>query len=359
MNKNKNNNNFKIGDKVRIKSWEQMVGEFGIDKDGNIETGFMNKMKYLCGKEIIVENVENEYWTQTIDDWIISFEMIELVEENKPNAKNESDEIFKETCRNILTKGDKHIGRPMWNDGIKAEWLSVSTVINQYDLSKEFPIGTLRPLNFKACIDEILWIYQKKSNNIKYLNSKIWDSWADENGSIGRAYGYQLGIKHEYSDGEYDQVDRILKDLKENPYNRRLISNIYNHADLHEMGLNPCCWSMIFVPYKDRLDGILNQRSNDVLVANNWNVCQYAILLHMFAQVSGFKVGTLTHVIADAHIYDRHIPLVEELISRESYKAPTLIINPDIDNFYNFKVEDFVLVNYEHGEQIKNIPVAI
>ena len=272
---------------------------------------------------------------------------------------NNSDIIFIEMCEHILENGDKHNGRPVWNDGTKAEWLSVSSIVNKYDLSKEFPIGTLRPLNLKACIDEILWIYQKKSNNIKDLNSKIWDSWADENGSVKRSYGYQLGIKHKYSDGEFDQVDRILKDLKENPYNRRLITSFWNPSDIMQKPLLECAYSMTFVPYKDRLDGILNQRSNDVLVANNWNVCQYAILLHMFAQVSGFKVGTLTHVIADAHIYDRHIPMVEELISRPSYKAPILKINENVKDFYDFKVEDFVLENYEHGEQVRNIPVAV
>jgi len=291
-------------------------------------------------------------YTDFIDDFIKRYQI--SIEEY-----NNSDRIFIEMCKHILENGDRHSGRPVWNDGKKAEWLSVSSIVNKYDLSKEFPIGTLRPLNLKACIDEILWIYQKKSNNIKDLNSKIWDSWADENGSINRAYGYQLGIKHKYSDGEFDQVDRILKDLKENPYNRRLIMSFWNPSDIMQKPLLECAYSITLVPYKDRLDGILNQRSNDVLVANNWNVCQYAILLYMFAQVSGFKVGTLTHVIADAHIYDRHIPMVEELITRPPYKAPILKINENVKDFYDFKVEDFVLENYEHGEQVRNIPVAV
>jgi thymidylate synthase len=217
----------------------------------------------------------------------------------------------------------------------------------------------LRGTNLKAAIDELLWIWQKKSNNIKDLNSHIWDSWADETGSIGKAYGYQLGVKHKYAEGEFDQVDRVLYDLKHNPYSRRIMTNLYNHSDLHEMNLYPCAYSMTFNVTGKRLNGILNQRSQDVLVANNWNVCQYAVLIHMLAQVSGLEAGELVHVIADAHIYDRHIPLVKELIGRTTYPAPKLVINPDVKNFYDFKVEDFVLENYQRGPQIKNIPVAV
>ena len=275
---------------------------------------------------------------------------------------SKADLIFIDMCKDILENGFSDEGydvRPRWEDGKPAHTKKKFGVVNRYDLSEEFPILTLRPTNLRAAIDEILWIWQKKSNNIKDLNSHIWDSWADETGSIGKAYGYQLGIKHKYKEGEFDQVDRVLYDLKHNPLSRRIMTNIYNHADLHEMNLYPCAYSMTFNVTGDKLNGILNQRSQDVLVANNWNVVQYAVLLHMFAQVSGLKVGELVHVIADAHIYDRHEPLVRELIEREPKPAPKLIINTDVTNFYDFKVSDFVLEGYEPGPQIKNIPVAV
>ncbi len=275
---------------------------------------------------------------------------------------SKADIIFKEMCTDILENGFSSEGqdvRAVWEDGTPAHTIKKFGVVNRYDLSEEFPILTLRGTNLKNAIDEILWIWQKKSNNIKELNSHIWDSWADETGSIGKAYGYQLGVKHKYKEGEFDQVDRVLYDLKHNPYSRRIMTNLYVHSDLHEMHLYPCAYSMTFNVTGKKLNGILNQRSQDVLVANNWNVCQYAILIHMFAQVSGLEAGELVHVIADAHIYDRHIPLVKELISREPYPAPKLIINPDVKNFYDFRVEDFVLENYQRGPQIKNIPVAI
>ncbi|WP_297435140.1 thymidylate synthase [uncultured Clostridium sp.] len=273
-----------------------------------------------------------------------------------------ADKIFKEMCEDVIKNGESSKGqviRAKWLDGEEAHTIKQFCVVNRYDLSKEFPIMTLRPTNIKAAIDELLWIWQKKSNNTNDLNSKIWDSWADETGSIGKAYGYQLGLKHKYSEGEFDQVDRVLYDLKNNPYSRRIIVSMYNHDDLHEMNLYPCAYSMTFNVVGNKLNAILNQRSQDILVANNWNVSQYAILVHMFAQVSGLEVGEFVHVIADAHIYDRHIPLVEELISRKSFEAPKLIINKDIKDFYDFKVEDFTLENYEHGEQVKKIPVAI
>lgn len=273
-----------------------------------------------------------------------------------------ADQLFKETCETILHEGissEGQVVRAKWEDGTEAHTIKKFGVINRYDLSKEFPILTLRPINFKAAIDEILWIWQKKSNNVKDLNSKIWDSWADEKGSIGKAYGYQLGVKHKYSEGEFDQVDRVLYDLKHNPYSRRIMTNIYNHEDLHEMNLYPCAYSMTFNVVGNKLNGILNQRSQDVLVANNWNVMQYAILIHMFAEVSGLEVGEFIHVIADAHIYDRHVQIVKELISRQAFEAPKLVINRDVKSFYDFKVEDFSLENYKHGEAIKKTPVAI
>jgi thymidylate synthase len=226
-------------------------------------------------------------------------------------------------------------------------------------------VVTLRRTAFKSCIDEILWIWQKKSNNVHDLNSHIWDSWADENGSIGKAYGYQMSVKHKYKEGEMDQVDRVLYDLKNNPYSRRIMTNIYVHQDLHEMNLYPCAYSMTFNVTKKKdsdklvLNAILNQRSQDILAANAWNVCQYAVLVHMFAQVCGYEVGELVHVIADAHIYDRHIPLVKELIERPAYAAPEFWINPEIKDFYQFTVDDFKLIDYQYGPKIENIPVAV
>jgi thymidylate synthase len=275
---------------------------------------------------------------------------------------SKADIIFIEMCKDILKNGVSSEGqnvRAKWEDGSPAHTIKRFCVINRYDLAEEFPILTLRPTNLKAAIDELLWIWQKKSNNIKHLKSHIWDSWADESGSIGKAYGYQLGIKHKYPEGEFDQVDRVLYDLKHNPYSRRIMTNIYNHSDLHEMHLYPCAYSMTFNVTGRKLNGILNQRSQDVLVANNWNVAQYSILMHMLAQVSDLEVGEFVHVISDAHIYDRHIPLVEELIQRSPYPAPKLLINKEVRDFYDFKVEDFELEGYQSGQQIKGIPVAV
>lgn len=275
---------------------------------------------------------------------------------------SQADLIFIEMCKDILENGfsDEGTGvRPKWSDGAPAHTKKKFCVVNRYDLSREFPIMTLRPTGLKNAVDEILWIWQKKSNNVHDLNSHIWDAWADESGSIGKAYGYQLGVRHRYREGEFDQVDRVLYDLKHNPYSRRILTNLYNHADLAEMALYPCAYSMTFNVGGNKLNAILNQRSQDVLVANNWNVVQYAVLVHMFAQAGGLAAGELVHVIADAHIYDRHVPLVEELITREPKPAPKLIINPDVKNFYDFRVTDFVLEGYEAGPQIKNIPVAV
>jgi thymidylate synthase len=277
-----------------------------------------------------------------------------------------ADQIFINMCRDILDNGTSTEGekvRPKWDDGSFAYTIKQFGVINRYDLSKEFPALSLRRLAFKSCIDELLWIWQKKSNNINDLKSHIWDSWADEDGSIGKAYGYQMSVKHRYKEGDMDQVDRLIYDLKNNPYSRRIITNLYVHQDLHEMNLYPCAYSLTFNVTKKAdkliLNAILNQRSSDILTANNWNVCQYAVLVHMLAQVCGYQVGELVHVIADAHIYDRHIPIVEDLIARPTYEAPEFYINPKIKDFYQFTVDDFELRNYKHGPQVKNIPVAI
>jgi len=273
-----------------------------------------------------------------------------------------ADQIFIQNCKDILENGwsdeDVHV-RPHWEDGTPAHTIKRFGIVNRYDLSKEFPILTLRHTGFKSCIDEILWIWQKKSNRIADLKSHIWDSWAGEDGTIGKAYGYQLGVKHNYPQGQMDQVDKVLYDLKHDPYSRRIMTNIYVHQDLSEMNLYPCAYSMTFNVTGDRLNAILNQRSNDVLVANNWNVCQYAVLVHMIAQVSGFKPGELVHVVADSHIYDRHVELVKKVIEKEPYPAPKFIMNPDIKNFYDFTVDDFKLEGYKSYKLEEKIPVAI
>ena len=273
-----------------------------------------------------------------------------------------ADKIFIENMHEILEHGfsDEHLKvRPHWDDGTPAHTRKVFGIVNRYNLQEEFPAMTLRRLAFKSCLDELLWIWQKKSNNIHELHSKIWDSWADETGSIGKAYGYQLGKKAIYPEGEFDQVDRVLYDLKHNPASRRIMTNIYNFEDLHEMNLYPCAYSMTFNVTGDTLNAILNQRSNDMLTANNWNVAQYALLVHMMAQVSGLKPGTLVHVIADAHIYDRHEELVRKIIAKPMHPAPKLWINPEIKNFYDFTVDDFKLIDYEYETLEEKIPVAI
>lgn len=279
-----------------------------------------------------------------------------------------ADKIFINMCKDILENGVSTEGekvRPKWEDGSYAYTIKKFGVVNRYDLAKEFPIMTLRKTALKSAVDEMLWIWQKKSNNVKDLNSHIWDSWADEEGSIGKAYGYQLGVKHQYKEGMMDQVDRVIYDLKNNPYSRRIMTNIYVHEDLHEMNLYPCAYSMTFNTTKEKgsdkltLNAVLNQRSQDILAANNWNVCQYAVLVHMLAQVCGMKVGELVHVIADAHIYDRHIPLIEELIQRPCYEAPVFKLNPEITDFYQFTIDDISIENYVTGPQIKNIPIAV
>ncbi len=279
-----------------------------------------------------------------------------------------ADKVFINMCKDIIENGTSTEGekvRPVWEDGTSAYTIKKFGVVNRYDLSKEFPALTLRRTAIKSCVDEMLWIWQKKSNNVHELKSHIWDSWADESGSIGKAYGYQMGVKHQYKEGMMDQTDRVIYDLKNNPYSRRIMTNIYVHQDLHEMNLYPCAYSMTFNVTKEKdsdvltLNGILNQRSQDVLTANNWNVCQYAVLIYMLAQVCGMKAGEFVHVIADAHIYDRHVPMIEELISREPLPAPTFWLNPEIKDFYDFTPDDVRLDNYETHPQIKNIPVAV
>ena len=278
------------------------------------------------------------------------------------------DKVFVAMCQDILENGTSTEGelvRPHWEDGTSAYTIKKFGVVNRYDLSKEFPAITLRKTYIKSATDELLWIWQKKSNNIHDLKSHVWDEWADEDGSIGKAYGYQLGVKHQYKEGMMDQVDRVIYDLKHTPFSRRILTNLYVHQDLHEMNLYPCAYSMTFnVTQKkgdDRLtlNGILNQRSQDVLAANNWNVCQYAVLMHMLAQVCDMRVGELVHVIADAHIYDRHVPIVKELIERPQYDAPKFWLNPDIKDFYQFTTDDIKITDYVTGEQIKDIPIAV
>lgn len=249
--------------------------------------------------------------------------------------------------------------RPKWADGSPAHTIKKFGIVNRYNLAEEFPIITLRRTFLKTAVKELLWIWQKKSNNINDLDAHIWDSWADENGSIGKAYGYQLGIKHHYPEGDFDQVDKVLYDLKNNPASRRIITNIYNHHDLSEMKLYPCAYSMTFNVSGNRLNAVLNQRSQDMLAANNWNVCQYAVLVHMLAQVSGLKAGELVHVIADAHIYDRHIPVVKELIERRTYPAPKFSLDKSVTDFYDFTPDSFALEGYEYNTEEVKFPVAV
>lgn len=275
-----------------------------------------------------------------------------------------ADKIFVKTCKDILANGfsdkDLHV-RPRWEDGTPAHTIKKFGVVNRYDLKKQFPILTIRRTYWKSALDEVLWIWQKKSNNVHDLSSHIWDAWADETGSIGKAYGYQMGVKHHYKDGDYDQVDRVLKDLKEDPASRRILTNIYNHHDLSEMGLAPCAYSMTFNVLGNTLNAILNQRSQDMLAASNWNVVQYAMLLMMFAQVSGFEAGELVHVIADCHIYDRHIPIIEELISRDYDvdDAPVMTLDKDVTDIYAFTRDNFHLEGYHPLEFDEKIPVAV
>ena len=273
-----------------------------------------------------------------------------------------ADEIYIRTCRDILENGvwdtDRKV-RPRWEDGTPAHTVKKFCVVNRYDLREEFPIMTLRRTYYRSCIQELLWIWQKKSNRISELGSHIWDSWAQEDGTIGKAYGYQLGVKHVYPEGEFDQVDRVLYDLKHDPASRRILTNLYNHHDLHEMALAPCAYSMTFNVSGNTLNAILNQRSQDMLTANNWNVVQYAVLVHMLAQVSGLEAGELVHVIADCHIYDRHVPLVEKMLENPSYPAPRFVMDRSVTDFYRFTVDSFRMENYQYAPFDVKIPVAV
>ena len=273
-----------------------------------------------------------------------------------------ADKVFVSNVKDILEHGysDSELAvRPHWADGTPAHTVKKFCLVNRYDLRKEFPIMTLRRTAFKSAIDELLWIWQKKSNNVHDLKSHIWDSWADETGSIGKAYGYQLGVKHRYREGEFDQVDRVIYDLKNNPQSRRIMTNIYVHADLNEMNLYPCAYSVTFNVSGNTLNCILNQRSQDMLTANNWNVVQYAVLQHMMARVAGLEAGEFVHVIADAHIYDRHIPIVKKMIEGEEHPAPRVVMNPDKKDFYDFTVDDFLLEDYLFNPLDQKIEVAI
>ena len=273
-----------------------------------------------------------------------------------------ADEIFIRNCRDILESGvwdTEQDVRPKWEDGSSAHTVKKFGIVNRYDLQAEFPILTIRRTFLKSAIDELLWIWQAKSNNVNELRARVWDQWADESGSIGKAYGYQLRQKHSYPQGEMDQVDRVLYDLKNNPASRRIMTNLYNFSDLSEMALYPCAYSMTFNVSGDTLNAILNQRSQDMLAANNWNVCQYAVLLHMFAQVSGLKAGELMHVIADAHIYDRHVPVIEAIIKNAPKPAPKFSVDRGIDDFYKFTRDSFSLEGYEYSDFTGKIPVAV
>lgn len=273
-----------------------------------------------------------------------------------------ADQLFVNMCKDILDNGFSSEGqtvRAVWEDGTPAHTIKRFGVVNRYNLQEEFPALTLRPTAIKSAVDEMLWIWQKKSNNIHELNSKIWDEWADEQGSIGKAYGYQLGIKYKFPHGEMDQVDNVIWQLKNTPYSRRILTNIYKFDDLMEMGLEPCAYSVTFNVTGNKLNALLNQRSQDILAANNWNVVQYSVLVHMLAQVTGLVPGELVHVIADAHIYDRHVPIIKELIERPQYDAPTFSLNPEVKDFYDFTTDDLIIGEYRKNPQITNIPIAI
>ncbi|MDR2157678.1 MAG: thymidylate synthase [Clostridiales Family XIII bacterium] len=275
---------------------------------------------------------------------------------------SKADQLFMDMCADVLENGYRSEGRavrPRWEDGTPAHTIKRFGVVNRYDLAEEFPALTLRPTPIRLCVDELLWIWQKKSNNVHDLNSRVWDSWTDADGSIGKAYGYQMGVKYRFPQGEMDQVDNVLYLLKHDPYSRRILTNLFHFGDLSEMALEPCAYSMTFNVTENRLNAVLNQRSQDILAANNWNVTQYAVLVHMFAQVSGLEPGELVHVIADAHIYDRHIPIIRELIGRPTYPAPTFWLNPQIRDFYDFTTDDVRMDNYQAGPQITGIPIAI
>ena len=273
-----------------------------------------------------------------------------------------ADQVFRANCLDILQNGvrdDDLTVRPHWEDGTPAHTIKKFGLVNRYDLQKEFPILTLRRTYLKSAVDELLWIWQKKSNNVHDLSSHIWDAWADETGSIGKAYGYQLGVKHQYKEGMFDQVDRVLYDLRHNPASRRILTSLYNFEDLHDMNLYPCAYSMTFNVSNGTLNAILNQRSQDMLAANNWNVCQYAVLVHMFAQVSGLKAGELVHVIADAHIYDRHIPIIEKMLAEPEPPAPQFTLDPAVTNFYAFTPDSIRLENYQFSPFEDKIPIAV
>lgn len=275
---------------------------------------------------------------------------------------SKADNLFKNMCRDIIDNGNSTEGqivRARWEDGTPAYTIKRFGVVNRYDLAEEFPAITLRKTAVKTAVDEMLWIWQRKSNNIRDLKGHIWDEWADGSGSIGKAYGYQMAKKYKFAQGEMDQVDNVIWQLRNSPQSRRIMTNIYNFDDLSEMHLEPCAYSMTFNVTGDRLNAILNQRSQDVLAANNWNVCQYAVLVMMLAQVCGLKPGELVHVIADAHIYDRHVSMVEELISRSGFPAPEVTLNTEIKDFYDFTPDDVIIRNYQAGEQIRNIPIAV
>ena len=273
-----------------------------------------------------------------------------------------ADQVFIQNCKEILAHGTWDTAlpvRPRWEDGESAHTVKRFGLVNRYDLRREFPVQTIRKMAFRSAVDELLWIWQKKSSNIGDLHSHIWDAWADETGSIGKAYGYQLGVKHRYREGWFDQVDRVLYDLRHDPASRRILTSLYNHHDLHEMHLYPCAWSVTFNVTGNVLNAVLNQRSQDMLTANGWNVMQYAALVHMLAQVSGLEAGELVHVIADAHIYDRHVPIVEEIIAREPYPAPALVLDPAVTDFYAFTRDDLKLEGYRAHTLEEKIPVAV
>ena len=297
-----------------------------------------------------------------------------------------ADKYFKEAANKILTEGysDESMQvRPHWEDGTPAHTIKTFCYVCRYDLSKEFPILTLRRQAFKTMIKELLWMWQMKSNNINDVDFHIWDQWADENGSIGKTYSYQLAQKyghHKIKEGEdlssypsaeigndgwvyLDQVDGVLYDLKNNPASRRIITNMWQIKDLKDMNLAPCVYETLWDITPDgKLNMTLIQRSGDMCAAaapGGFDTIEYATLLYLMAHVCGYKPGEFVHIVNNLHIYDRHIDIIKKVCNNPEYDAPKLWINTDKTDFYDFTIDDFKLIDYQSTKLEEKIEVAI
>ena len=267
---------------------------------------------------------------------------------------SQADKYFIEEAVHLLTEGfnDKDYPvRPKWPD------------VRRYDLSKEFPALTLRTQAFKGVVRELLWMWQKKSNVVDELGKSaiIWKAWERPDGTIGKTYGYQLGQVHHYEYGDFDQVDNLIYLLKNKPMDRRMIVTMWNPADLHDMALPPCVYESLWYVADGKLNCTLIQRSGDLLAAaasGGWDTMEYAILVHMLAQVCGYQVGELVHIVDNLHIYDRHTDAVRECLGNPEYPAPKLWINPEVKDFYAFTEDDFRLDNYQSTKLSTKFEVA-